>query len=112
MYAGAGGPGVSSGGDGRFDHACAQEIAGAFGKHGALHGAGLVAHAAGEVAQAQAECRPIAVGGQGAVEHRLDLTHACVLLAGETKILPRGVSRTDGAGDMDGQSLVHQQLAK
>ena len=111
MDAGARGPGVAAGGDGVVDHARAQEVAGALGKHRALDRAGFVAHPAGEVAQAQAQARAVAVGVEGAVQYGLEFAYPGVLLAGEPEIFPRGMSGADGARDVHGQALVHQQLA-
>ena len=111
--AGSHGPRQSVRGNGRFAHARAEVVAGALREHVAV-----------DRSAPRRSCRPTDSAAANprpdrsrslatrARHHGLELAHVGVLAALVAEVLPRRVAGTDGARDVDGESLVDQQLSQ
>ena len=95
-----------------LDHSCAKEVAGALRKDVALHGARLVAHAAREIAEAQAKARAIEIVRHGAREHGFELADPRVLFARVAEIFPRRMPGAESLRGLHREPFVDQMLAK
>ena len=86
MGAGADGPREAARVDGRFDHARAEEVAGALGQDDAIDGARFVAHATGEITQPEAKGVALEVAAGRTEQQRFEFPDARVLPARKTEV--------------------------
>lgn len=106
------GPGESPSRDGGFGHFGSNVVSASLGEDVAVDGSRVVAHAAGEVAEAEAESGSVEVLRDGAGDQGFSFTDAGEFFAGVSEIFPCRVARADGSTDLDGDAFVDHQLAQ
>src|SRR6185295_6947120 len=86
-------------------HPCAEEVAGALGKHVTVNRSRFVTHPARQIAQSQTKPGVIEITRNRARHDRLELSDVGILPPLVAEVFPRRVARTDSARNVYGEAF-------